>query len=264
VLRPEVERMVPLMELRLVQPAVPCPVPAAARQGVPVGPHRGCPAHPSAAVARRVWARELALPLPAELAVAQLPAEPMVVARPTAEPVAGRLESAAVQDVAAGPRREVQRASAAQPRAARAELVASGAGVLQPAVREAVWDAAAEPQPAAASAAGVRQPEAGAVVLDAAEAALQQAAVVPDVAAAALRQAAAVVRAAVAAVRLREEAARDEAVAPRREAPGAAARPSAAAWAAPLCRPCLRAARLAPSPKARFAPAREEQRIARL
>jgi hypothetical protein len=163
--------------------------------------------------------------------------------------------------VPAVPRREAQRVSAAQPQAA---LAASGAEV--PAARGAERDAAAEPRQVAGSGAAVLLPE-EAVARDAAVAAQPQAvepggavllpeeAVERDVAAAAQPQGAAAER--------RPGAVRP--VAPdaeglHREAPDVpAARPSAAAWAAP---PCLQAARPAPSPQARSAHAKKDLRIA--
>jgi hypothetical protein len=116
---------------------------------------------------------------------------------------------------------------------------------------------------------GVRQPE----VLAVAEAPRQVAVAERDGAAAAARQPAA--GRAAAGVQRQAAAVQDVVAAaePQREvAPGAAgvlmreargealaARPSAAAWAAPLC---LQAARLAPSARTRFARATEGRRIA--
>jgi hypothetical protein len=97
------------MERHSVQAALPYPAHReAARPGVPAGLHRECPARPSAAVALRVRAQELALRLPA-------------VARLTAEPGVVRRSGPAEPDAVAAPRREVQRASAAQRQAVRVE-----------------------------------------------------------------------------------------------------------------------------------------------
>jgi hypothetical protein len=211
VLRLRAERRAPLRERHSVQAELPCPEhPEAARPGVPAGPHRECPAYPSAAV------------VPMALA-SRLPAAGPQVVRLTAEQVALRSEPEE-QGVLAEPRREAQRVPAAQPQAAQAAVAASGAGV--PAARAAVWDAAAEPRQVA-------------VEQDAAVAAQPQA-VERDVAAAAQPQGAA----RVAAAERRPGAVRP--VAPdaeglQRGAPDVpAARPSAAAWAAP---PCPQAAR---------------------
>ncbi|MEA2885942.1 MAG: hypothetical protein QOD11_302 [Bradyrhizobium sp.] len=240
-----------------MQPALPHP--EWARPGVPAGPHRECPACPSAAVAPTASA-------------SQLPAAGPQVVRLPAEQAALRSEPE-VPGVPAAPRREAQRVSATQPQAAQA---ASGAAV--PVARGAERDAAAEPRQVAGSGAAVLPPE-EAVERDAAVAAQPQAVerdvavLLPeegaerDVAAAAQPQGAARVAAAgrpqAVAAELRPGAARP--VAPgaeglHREAPDVrAARPSAAAWAAP---PCLQAARPAPSPQVRSAHARKDLRIA--
>jgi hypothetical protein len=235
VLRLRAERRGPLTERHSGQAELPRPEHReAARLGVPAGPHRECPARPSAAVAPMASASRL----PA--------AGPQVVRLPAEQ---GALRSEPEQPgVPAAPRREAQRVSAAQPQAA---LAASGAGA--PAAREAERDAAAEPRQVAGSGAAVLLPE-EAVARDAAVAAQPQA-VERDVAAAAQPQGAAAER--------RPGAVRP--VAPdaeglHREAPDVpAARPSAAAWAAP---PCLQAARPAPSAEARSAHASKDLRIA--
>jgi hypothetical protein len=183
----------------------------------------------------------------------QLAAGPQVV-RLTAE----RRSEPAEPGVPAVARREVLRVSAAQPQAA---LAASGAGV--PAAPGAERDAAAEPRQVAGSGAAVLPPE-EAAERDAAVAAQPQA-VERDVAAAAQPQAAA----RVAAAERRPEAARPvapDAAGLHREAPDAlAARPSAAAWAAPPClqAACLQAGRPGPSQQVRSAHARKDLRIAR-
>jgi hypothetical protein len=128
-------------------------------------------------------------------------------------------------------------ASAVQPKAAPEVLAVWDAAVGPQPV--AVWDVAVGPQPVAGSvAAGVRQPEEGAAP-DAAER-------LPGVARVAVAE--------------RRRAARVAEVR-RRAGPGEAARPSAAAWAAPLSTR-LRADRPAPSPLARSAHARKSLRIA--
>jgi hypothetical protein len=159
----------------------------------------------------------------------------------------------------------------AQPSARRAQARLQPGASAQLAVsqpRAASWCAAVAGASPDEAAEGVRQPVALAVaeeprqgavaVQDGAAAGRQPAA--GRAAAVALRQAAAVQDVVVAAVLQREvapgaagvllRAARGEAL---------AARPSAAAWAAPLC---LQAARLAPSARARFARATEGRRIA--
>jgi hypothetical protein len=258
----------PVMALRQEQAAV-------ARPAVPAGSHRGLemparhPARPSAAVARKAQAQQSA---------ARRPVEPGVVRRQ----VVLRLAEPAVQAgvTEAAPQQEVQPASAAQPQAARAELAVSDAGALQPGE-----GAAAGLQPAAGSAAAVRQPE-EAAVLDAAEAALPQAAVrAAVVARLRVAQAAGPVaeealrRGAQAGVRRRAAgvAAPDEAGVRRRVVqaagvPRRAARDAApgvlllaAAWAAlpwTRFRGDRRGDRLAPSARARSAHARGRLRTA--
>jgi hypothetical protein len=220
------------------QPVGSCPARAeAARPDVPAGfrrerPKARHPVRPSAAAARKVR-----VPRRGEASVAQpLAAERMGALRPAEQP--GALAGAA----AAVPRAEVAPpALAVQPKAAPEAL--------------AVWDAAG-PQPVAASgAAGVRQPEEAAAP-DAAVAVLPPEAVRAVAAEERPREA---VRAAAAEVRPRGAARVAEGR--RRAAPGEAARPSAAAWAAlPWTR--FRADRPAPSPWGRSAPARESLRIA--
>jgi hypothetical protein len=190
------------------------------------------PARPSA-VARQARAQQLAVPRRAVPRRAE-PLRRQVGLRP-AEP--------AVQAGVAAQQQEVQPASAAQPQAARAELAVLAAAALQP---------------AAVSVAVVRRPEEGVAVLDVVEAALPQAAVRAAVVAGRLREGAAPD---VEAGPLRAAAVRDEGGL-LREAQGApAGRPSAAAWAgAPLTR--FPGDRLAPSPWARSAHARESLRIA--
>jgi hypothetical protein len=158
----------------------------------------------------------------------------------------------------------------AQPSARRAQarlqpVVLAQLAVSQP--RAASWCAAVPGAWPAGAAAGVRPPEAPAV----AEEPRQVAEAVRDEAAAerqpaAARAAAGVQRQAaaqdvVAAVVLQREAAPGAAGGLLRAARGEAlaARPSAAAWAVPLC---LQAARLAPSAGARFARAMRGLRIA--
>jgi hypothetical protein len=222
-LRLQAERRVPPRERRSVQAESPCPEhPEAARLGVPAGPHRACPAYPSAAVAPMA----VALLLAAWPQVVRLPAELR------SEPEE--------RGVPAAPRREAQRVSAAQPQAA---LAASGAGVAG--ARGAERDAAAEPRQVAGSGAAVRLP-AEAVERDAAVRPPEEA--VERAVAAAERRPGAVRPAAPDAEGL------------QREVPDApAARPSAVAWAAP---PCLQAARPAPSPRVRSAHASKDLRIA--
>jgi hypothetical protein len=214
----------------------------AARRAVPADSRRGAeaqhPARPSAAVARRARAQQLAVPRPAE-------SRPVVV-----RPVGLRLAEPAGQAAVAGEAgeaRQAQSASAAQPQAARAELAVSDAGA---------------PQPAAVSGAAVRPPEEGAGVLDVA-AAPPQAAVRAAVAAR-LRVAQAAARAAVVAVRPR--VAQGEVLVaagvPRQAGRAAlAVQPSAAAWAAPPSTR-FRGDRLAPSARARSAHARGRLRTA--
>jgi hypothetical protein len=231
VLRLQAERGVPLVERHSGRAELPCPDhPEAARLGVPGGPHQECPGRLSAAVAPMAMALWLAAAGPQ---VVRLPAEQGALRSEPEEP-----------GVPAAPRREAQRVAAAQPQAAqaaRAGLAASGAEV--PAARRAARDVAAEPRQVAGSDAAVL-PREEAVERDAVAAQPQAAA-------------------RVAAAERRPEAARP--VAPdaeglHREVPDApAARPSAAAWAAP---PCLQAARPAPSPQAGSAHARKELRIA--
>jgi hypothetical protein len=251
VLRLQAERRGPLMERHSVQAELPCPEhPEAARLDVPAGPHRERPGCPSAAVAPMASVARL------------LAAGPQVVRL-----LAERRSEPAEPGVPAAPRREAQRVSAAQPQAA---LAAWGAEV--PAARGAERDAAAEPRQVAGPGAAALPPE-EAVERDAAAA--QPQAVERDVAVAARPQAA--VRTA-AEVAPRQAAARVVVAAePRpgalavpvseglqREAPDEAqvARPSAAAWAAPLCLPCLRAGRPAPSARAQPAHARGRLRTA--
>jgi hypothetical protein len=151
-----------------------------------------------------------------------------------------------VQAVGAEPQQEVQPASAAQPQAA--ESAASDAAALQPEAA-AVWGAAAGLQPAEGSVAAVRLPEEGAAVLDAAEAALPQAAV----------------RAAAGAARRRAAPAEVLDAAGVRRRVGRGGAPGvlllAAAWAAaPWSR--FRGDRPAPSARAQSAPARGRLRTA--
>jgi hypothetical protein len=177
VLRLQAERRVPLMERHSGQAELPCPEhPEAARPGVPAGPHRERPACPSAAVA------------PMALASGPPAAEPQVVPL-TAEQVVLRSEPEE-QGVLAAPRREVPRASAAQPQAVRAELAVSGEGVvLQPAARVAGWDAAAEPRQVAGSGAAVLLPVAAEAEEQDVVAAVQRQAAGPASAAVRLREA---------------------------------------------------------------------------
>ena len=234
VLRLQAERRVPLMERHSVQAELPCPEhPEVARPGVPAGPHRECPARPSAAVAPMA----LASRLPA--------AEAQVV--PLRGAVALRSEPEE-QGVPAAPRREAQRVAAAQPQAAQAELAASGAG-LQPRAREAVWDAAVEPQQVAGSGAAARRREAVAV---------QRRAAGPASAAVRLRGAEVAAPDAEEAPRRGAEAGVPDAVVAQRQVGqgGAQGVPLlAAAWAGlPSIR--LQGGRLAPSARARSAHAR--------
>jgi hypothetical protein len=230
-LRPEAERRVVLMELHLAPRLVRA---AAVRPAVPAA------ARPSVVAARMV---------PVRAAVAQPLAEPMRalqlaegwVAQPLAEAVLAQqlAEPAAWAEAAPGVPREQ-----AVPRAV----------AVRPKVAQAVWGAAAVPQPVAASVAVELPPE---------ERAGQ------DVAAALLQE--------VAAGERLPEVARDEVAERLPEARQAAVRvsevrlraapdepevlPSAAAWAAPLSIR-LREARPAPSPWARSAHARERLRTA--
>jgi hypothetical protein len=226
----------------------------AARPAVPAGSHRGLetpaqhPARPSAAVARKARAQQLAVPRPVEPVVrrqvARQSVEPVVrwqVARQSAEP-AVRRQVEVPQVSAAQPRAApvaegllsgAQAVAAAQPWVERVEAVALPSEAQAAGVEELPWAAQAaevEELPWAAQAAGAEG--------------------LPSVAQAVrLRVAQAEVLVA-AGVRRRE--ARAEAL---------AVRPSAAAWAAPPSTR-FRGGRLAPSPWGRTARARESLRIA--
>jgi hypothetical protein len=233
--RAEAARRVPLMERHSVQVELPgLERPETARPGVPAGPHRECPARPSAAAARKVRALQ-----GTEEAGA-------VVAQHLAQ--AERLVPPALQAAVAAAVREAQQvlpASTAQPRAVPGEVAAP--------------DVVVGPQSAAESAGAARRREAAAVQD---VAAVQRRAAGP--ASVAVRP-----RAAEVAVPDAEEAPRrgaeaevpDAAVVLRPGARGGAQGVllSAAASAAPLC---PQAARPAPSARAQSAHARGGLRTA--